>query len=115
MNRALILATLLVALGASANCVMDPPEMGDIGPSAALVCNRLGSQLPGASLVIEGRSIHSPTEVSVVASVNGTPVSLRYELFGYTWRLDERSVSDAKEAWPETEREIGDLLRSPRN
>ncbi len=89
MKGKLILAILPVALGASATCVTDSPEMGDIGPSSELICNLLERQFPESALAVRGRSIHSPTEVSVVTSVDGRPVSLRYELSGYTWRLDE--------------------------
>jgi hypothetical protein len=41
---------------------------------------------------VEGRAIHSPTEVSVMASVDGQPVSLNYELSGYTWRLNQTAA-----------------------
>jgi hypothetical protein len=91
----LILTLLPIAIGANANCVTDAPEIGDIGPGSDLVCNALESRFPGAALAVEGRAIHSPTEVTVTASVDGDPVSLRYELTGYTWRLDG---SDARVA-----------------
>jgi hypothetical protein len=95
MNRTLIFALLPVALGASANCVTDPPEMGDIGPGSALVCNELGRQFPGATLAVEGRSIHSPTEVTVTASVNGRPIRLGYTLAGFTWGLHDAGARTA--------------------
>jgi hypothetical protein len=88
-KRMLILSMLPVAVGAQATCVTDAPEIGDIGPSSELVCGQLEDRFAGAELAVEGRSIHSPTAVSVVASVDGRPVLLRYELSGYTWRLDE--------------------------
>ena len=89
IRQMLILAILPVAVGANATCLMDPPEMGDIGPSSELVCNGLQHRFPGAALVVEGRSIHSPTEVSVVASVDGKRVTLRYGITGYAWQLNE--------------------------
>jgi hypothetical protein len=92
MNKILTLALLPITVAASANCVTDAPEIGDIGPSSALVCTALESRHPGTALTVEGRAIHSPTEVSVMASVDGRPVSLNYELSGYTWRLDQAAA-----------------------
>jgi hypothetical protein len=89
IKQILIPALLPVALGAGAACVTDPPEMGDIGPSSELVCNGLERRFPGAALVIEGRSIHSPTAVSVSASVDGRPTLLRYTLAALTWSITE--------------------------
>ena len=77
---------------------VDPKVLGDqsvgegialsIGPSSELVCGDLERQYPGATLTVENRSIHSPTEVSVVAAVDGTPMSIRYSLSGFRWRPD---------------------------
>lgn len=92
MNKILILTLLPIALAASANCVTDAPEIGDIGPDSDLVCKALEGQFPGAAVTVEGRAIHSPTEVSVTASVDGRPVSLNYELTGYAWRLDQAAT-----------------------
>jgi hypothetical protein len=88
-KKMLILSMLPVAVGAQATCLTDGPEIGDIGPGSEVVCGQLEDRFAGADLAVEGRSIHSPTEVSVAASVDGKPVSLRYELSGFTWRLDE--------------------------
>lgn len=87
IRQTLILAILPVAFGTNAACVTDPPELGDIGPSSELVCARLERQFPGATLAIDGRSIQSPTDVSVVASVDGKPIVLRYALSGFTWSV----------------------------
>ena len=97
IKQMLILSMLPVAVSAQAACVTDAPEIGDIGPSSEVVCDQLEGRFDGAVLVVEGRSIHSPTEVSVHASVDGTPVRMRYELTGYTWHLDaaENSTSNA--------------------
>ena len=89
MKSTIILALLPVTLAASANCVMDPPEMGDIGPGSALVCRELMQRFPGAALRVEGRSIHSPTAVTVTASVDGRPIGLAYRLAGLTWSVDD--------------------------
>jgi hypothetical protein len=88
IRHVLILAILPVAFGAQAACVLDAAEMGDIGPDSAIVCGELERLYPGATLAVENRTIHSPTEVSVVAAVDGAPISLRYHLSGYRWRLD---------------------------
>lgn len=84
-------------MSATAVCMTDQPEIGDIGPDSELVCKELALGFPDAAVAVEGRSIHSPTTVSVVASVDGRPVLLRYELSGYTWRLDETGapITDA--------------------
>ena len=92
MNKILTLTLLPFTLTASANCGTDAPELGDIGPSSELVCKALESRYPGAAMTVDGRAIHSPTEVSVMASVDGQPVSLNYELSGYTWRLDQTAA-----------------------
>jgi hypothetical protein len=88
MNKMLILAMVPVALGANATCVTDPPEIGDIGPGSGLVCRELTQRFPGTALAVEGRSIHSPTEVRVTASVDGRPILLAYRLTGFTWSVD---------------------------
>ena len=88
MNTKLIFALFPVALGANATCVTDPPEIGEIGPSSGLVCQELTQRYPGAALAVDGRSIHSPTEVRVTASVDGRPILLAYRLTGFTWITD---------------------------
>ena len=92
MNRILTLTLLPITVNASANCVTDAPEIGDVGPSSELVCKALENRYPGAVMTVEGRAIHSPTEVSVLASVDGRPVSLSFQLAGYTWRLDQNAA-----------------------
>ena len=87
IKQMLILSMLPVAVSAQATCVPDAPEIGDIGPSSEVVCGQLDRRFSGTKSVVEGRAIHSPTEVSVRASVDGTPVRMGYELTGYTWRL----------------------------
>jgi hypothetical protein len=67
----------------------NPPEIGDIGPNSELLCKQLAERFPNADLAVEGRSIRSPTEVSVGARVDGKPVSLRYLLLGYQWRPEK--------------------------
>lgn len=100
MNRILILTLLPGTLGASANCVTDAPEIGDIGPDSERVCSELESRFPAATLAVEGRAIHSPTEVMVSASVDGEPTLLDYRLTGYTWVLDDTGSRMADTAAP---------------
>ena len=104
MNRMLILAMLPFALGANASCVTDPPEMGDIGPGSGLVCQELTQRFPGATLAVEGRSIHSPTEVRVTASVDGRPILLGYRLAGVEWVADEAGSRSADTASSRSDR-----------
>jgi len=87
IKQMLILSMLPVAVSARATCMPDAPEIGDIGPSSEVVCRQLESHFAGAKLAVQGRAIHSPTDVSVLTSVDGTPVRMGYELTGYTWRL----------------------------
>jgi hypothetical protein len=84
----IVLATLFASPYVSAACSADQPELGDIGPSAELVCQALSRRFPEAKLAVENRLIHSPTAVTVEASVNGKPISMSYVLAGYAWRLD---------------------------
>lgn len=85
MNRWFPLAILPLALSAGATCVTEPAEMGDIGPSAVLVCHDLERRFPGSALMVGALSIHSPTEVSVSVSVDGRPILMRYTLAGFSW------------------------------
>jgi hypothetical protein len=99
-RQTLIIAILPAAFGIEAACIPDSPEMGDIGPSSMVVCRQLEHQFPGAAIAVEGRSIHSPTRVSVAASVDGKPIELHYELSDYSWLLGESNarVADAPSA-----------------
>ena len=87
IKQMLILSMLPVAVSAQATCVPDGPKIGDIGPSSKVVCGQLERRFSGTKLAVDGRAIHLPTQVSVRASVDGTPVRMGYELTGYTWRL----------------------------
>lgn len=87
-RRLLILSLLPVVFGAEAACVTDAPEIGDIGPGSELLCDQLQNRFPGATLAVKGRDIHSPSVVSVLVSVDGTPMRLRYDLAGYVWHLN---------------------------
>jgi hypothetical protein len=104
MNRMLILAMLPVALGANARCVTDSPEIGDIGPDSALVCKVLAQHFPSATLAVEGRSIHSPTQVTVAASVDGRPILLSYTLTGFSWNFNDAGLRTADAAGPGSSR-----------
>ena len=89
MNRMFTITLLPVALSANAACLTDPPEVGDIGPGSGLVCQELAQRYPGAALAVEDRAIHSPSEVGVTASVDGSAVLLHYTLTGGEWVSDE--------------------------
>ncbi len=80
IRHLLILAVLPVAFGAQAGCLPDAVEMGDIGPDSAIVCDELERLYPGATLAVETRTIHSPTEVSVIAAVDGASISSKQQL-----------------------------------
>ena len=100
IKQMLILSMLPVAVGAQATCVTDAPEIGDIGPSSEVVCGQLEGRFAGADLAVEGRSIDSPTEVSVLTSVDGTPMRMHYALTGYTWRLTAAEISTVEARHP---------------
>lgn len=114
MNRMLILALLPVAVGASASCVTDPPEIGDIGPDSEIVCRELARRFPGAGLEVVGRSIHSPTDVSVMASVDGRPVMLDYRLAGLAWGVAKTGSPSADKASPQADRPTGTVAAAAR-
>ena len=78
-----------------------------IGPGSDLVCGELEDLHPGAVLAVEGRLIHSPTEISVVATVNATPVTLRYDLSGYRWRLNDTRTRIADVTTAQTAPQLG--------
>jgi len=93
----LVLSLLPIAAGVQAACITDSPEIGDIGPGSELVCRQLEGRFARADLAVLDRTIRSPTDVSVLASVDGTPVRMDYELIGYTWQMNtvEEGVADA--------------------
>jgi hypothetical protein len=91
----IVLATLFASPYVSGACITDQPELGDIGPSAELVCQALSRRFPEAKLAVENRSIHSPTAVTVETSVDGRPISLSYILAGYAWLLDSPEARTA--------------------
>jgi hypothetical protein len=88
IKTVIVLATLLASPYVSAACSTDQPELGDIGPSAELVCQGALAALPRGRAGGREPLIHSPTAVSVEASVDGKPISLSYVLAGFRWRLD---------------------------
>ncbi len=98
MRRFLALTMLPITLGAQATCVTPPLEIGDIGPSYTLVCAELERRFPDAALAVEDLAIHSPTQVSVIASVDSQPMPMRYSLTGYIWALDESGLRTADAA-----------------
>jgi hypothetical protein len=100
MNKMLMLAILPFTFNANATCVTGPPEIGDIGPSFERVCDELERRFPGAALAVEDLDIHSPMEVSVIASVDSRSIPMRYTLEGFSWILDDTGVRTAGLAVP---------------
>jgi hypothetical protein len=92
----LVLSLLPIAASVQATCVTDSPEIGDIGPGSELVCRQLEDRFASADLAVLDRTIRSPTDVTVLVSVDGTPVPMHYELIGYTWRVNgtEQGIAD---------------------
>ena len=92
----LVLSLLPIAASVQATCVTDSPEIGDIGPGSELVCRQLEDRFASADLAVLDRTIRSPTDVTVLASVDGTPVKMHYELIGYTWQVNgaEQGIAD---------------------
>jgi hypothetical protein len=92
----LVLSLLPIAASVQATCITDSPEIGDVGPGSELVCRQLAGRFATAGLAVLDRTIRSPTDVTVVVSVDGAPVQMHYELIGYTWQLNgtEHSIAD---------------------
>lgn len=91
IKQTLCVALLPLSMGVSATCTNDPPEIGDVGPASEVVCNELERRFPRAALAVEGRSFLSPTQVTVLTSVDGVPLLMRYELSGGSWGPDDSS------------------------
>jgi hypothetical protein len=96
MSKFLILLFLPVAMGAHGTCLTSPAEMGDIGPAANLVCNELSRQFPEAALTVGDRLIHSPTAVSVAATVDGKPLLIHYGLAAASWTAHPSDLQAAR-------------------
>jgi hypothetical protein len=69
-----------------AMCIPDPPELGDIGPDAELVCRDLEQRFPESIKAVENRTIRSPEKVEILVSVDGNSMVLGYELAGFVWK-----------------------------
>jgi hypothetical protein len=107
MKKTLMFTMLPFAFNANATCVTMPTELGeDIGPSFELVCHELERRFPGAALAVEGLDIHSPVEVSVIASVDSRSIPMRYTLEGFSWILDDAGVRTAGLAVPPPARPV---------
>jgi hypothetical protein len=96
IKQTLLLAVLPASLAAHADCVVDAPEIGDIGPGSELACAELEHRFPGQALAVEGRVIHSPTDVSIQVTRDGEPMTVRYRLSGLAWRSDEARAEIAE-------------------
>ncbi|HSO82947.1 hypothetical protein [Thiocapsa sp.] len=69
-----------------AMCIPDPPEIGDIGPDAELVCRDLEQSFPESIKAVENRTIRSPEKVEILVSVDGKSMVLGYALDGFVWK-----------------------------
>jgi hypothetical protein len=67
------------------------------------VCRQLEDRFTSADLAVLDRTIRSPTDVTVLASVNGMPVQIHYELIGYTWRPNSTEQGIADEPRPQAD------------
>lgn len=85
IKQILTVGALILAYDASALCLTDAPELGDMGPSSERVCVALEQRFPGANLAVENRVVHSPTDVTVLVRVDGKGDTIRYELSGLRW------------------------------
>jgi len=90
MHKTIFLALALATLSeAHAACLQDSIEIGDIGPSAELVCDRLEARFPHSDIALLDRAIHSRQSVSVGVAINGHLETLKYDLRGADWKLAE--------------------------
>jgi len=69
------------------SCLLDSPEIGDIGPGSQLVCQLLESRFPQLDIAILDRKIHSYDTVSVIVEVNDQHETMEYKLKGADWKL----------------------------
>jgi hypothetical protein len=96
MSKRLILLFLPVAMEAHGTCLTSPGEMGDIGPAAQLVSKELSRQFPEAALTVGDRLIHSPTAVSVAATVDGKPILIHDGLAAASWTPNPSALHAAR-------------------
>jgi hypothetical protein len=85
MKYALSLALLLTTASTHAACIGDSLEIGDIGPSADLLCSSLDTKHPGYTVEITQRHVQSGERVSIDYSVNKKQHRVDYQLVGANW------------------------------
>jgi len=78
---------LIATSGVQAQCLVDSPEVGDIGPTSDQVCTYLEQRFPTSELQVRSRKIRSPKYVSLLVSVDGKPDRIEYELGGMNWSV----------------------------
>ena len=81
----LLLVYLAAAPGVQAACLADEPEIGDIGPDSERVCAILEGDFPSADIRVYDRRIHSPTDVVVLAKIDGKSFSVQYRFRKADW------------------------------
>jgi hypothetical protein len=72
-----------------AACLIDEPEMGDVGPASELVCESLAGFSRVGEVKIIDRDILAPDRVSIRVETLGRQIVLGYKLIGMEWRHTE--------------------------
>jgi hypothetical protein len=94
MKFALSLALLLTSAGTYAACNGDSLEIGDIGPSADLLCSSLDTKHPGQTVDVIQRHVQSGERVSIEYSVDQKDHRIDYRLVGADWILVDPMVAE---------------------
>jgi hypothetical protein len=90
INLKLLSCMLIATSGVQAQCLVDSPEIGDIGPASERVCTYLEQRFPTSALQVRSREIRSPRYVSLLVSVDGKPDRIEYELSGMNWSVTQK-------------------------
>ncbi|MCU7812662.1 MAG: hypothetical protein KZQ77_15755 [Candidatus Thiodiazotropha sp. (ex Notomyrtea botanica)] len=86
------LVALIASTGTNAACIGGSIEIGDIGPSAELVCYSLDSLHPNHSIKITNRHIKSDDHVLIDYTVLQQKNRVDYRLVGFEWMMVEPIV-----------------------
>ncbi|MCU7852725.1 MAG: hypothetical protein KZQ80_10975 [Candidatus Thiodiazotropha sp. (ex Monitilora ramsayi)] len=87
------LVALLASTNANAACIGGTLEIGDIGPSAELICHSLDSQHPNHSIEITNRHIESGDHVAIDYTALQQKNRVNYRLVGLEWMMVEPIVA----------------------
>ena len=83
---AIAMSASVLLSSANAACLVDQPEIGDIGPASELVCESISNVSTNADIRIVDREIHSPDHVTVRVEHDGKMIGLDYQFAGFQWR-----------------------------